>query len=480
MAAPAKSIDVKAASAQIAKQWDESVIDTLKKYISIPNQSPGFDPEWETNGFQDAAVDVLVNWVKAQSVPGLTLEVLREKGRTPVIFMVVPGSNDVQETVLLYGHMDKQPPMTEHWMPGTGPHTPVIKDGKLYGRGGADDGYSICAAIGALQVLQAQGLPHARAVIMVEACEESGSRDLPYFLEQKKSVLGTPSLVCCLDSGCHNYEQLWSTTSLRGLMMAYLRVDVLTEAVHSGPASGVVPSSFRIMRQLLDRIEDAKTGKLPDVCYAAVPAEDLQYAKAAGESIGAEVYKKFPWVGSTQPVSSDPAQAILNATWMPALSYTGMDGMPAGVNAGNVLRSHTTLKLSLRTPPSVEPKDVAKEFERILTENAPYGAKITFTLEKAQKGWQAPKLAPWLSSALETASQQFYSKSAMFTGEGGSIPFMGMLGEMFPSTQFVITGVLGPSSNAHGPNEFLEINYTQKLVGAVASILSAHYVAKAQ
>jgi len=478
MAAAAKTLDTQAAAAQIGKQWDESVIDVLSKYIAIPNQSPGFDPEWETNGYQDAAVDLLVNWVKAQAVPGLTLEVLREKGRTPLIFMVVPGSNDTKETVLLYGHMDKQPPMTEHWMAGTGPHTPVIKDGKLYGRGGADDGYSIFAAIGALQVLQSQGLPHARAVILVEACEESGSRDLPYYLEQKKDIVGTPSLVCCLDSGCHNYKQLWSTTSLRGLMMAYLRVDVLTEAVHSGQASGLVPSSFRVLRQLLDRIEDSKTGKLHEVCYAAVPPEDLQYAKLAGESIKDGVWAKFPWAGATEPVSKDAGELIVNGTWMPALSYTGMDGMPAGINAGNVLRTQTTVKLSLRTPPSVEPKDVATKFEEILTANPPYNAKVTFTLDKAQKGWQAPKLAPWLSSALETASQQFYKESAMFTGEGGSIPFMGMLGEKFPETQFVITGVLGPSSNAHGPNEFLEIAYTQKLVGAVASILNAHYVAK--
>lgn len=479
-ASSAPVVDVAAASAQIAKAWDSDVLDTLKKYISIPNQSPGFDPEWETNGYQDQAVDLLTNWVLAQNVPGLTLEVLREKGRTPVIFIVVPGSNATSETVLLYGHMDKQPPMTEFWMKGTGPHTPVVKDGKLYGRGGADDGYSIFAAIGALQVLQAQGLPHARSVILVEACEESGSRDLPYFLGLKDKEVGVPSLVCCLDSGCHNYENLWSTTSLRGLMMADLRVDVLSEAVHSGMASGIVPSSFRIMRQLLDRIENAETGKLPAICYAAVPAEDIQYAKAAGDAIGNSIFTKFPWVGTTCAVTKDPAEALMGGTQMPALSYTGMDGLPSTQTAGNVLRSHTTVRLSLRTPPSVEPKDVAAYLEKELTRDAPYGAKITFKCEKAQKGWQAPKLAPWLAKALENASQAFYQKSAMYTGEGGSIPFMGMLGEKYPETQFVITGVLGPSSNAHGPNEFLHIDFTQKLVGAVASILLDHYTARHQ
>jgi acetylornithine deacetylase/succinyl-diaminopimelate desuccinylase-like protein len=199
------SLDSKAASKLIEAQWDASVLSTLKEYISIPNQSPGFDPEWETNGFMDQAVDLYTNWIKAQNVPGLTLEVLREKGRTPVLFMIVPGSNSTSETVLMYGHMDKQPPMAADWMAGTGPHTPVIKDGKLYGRGGADDGYAMFAAINALQVLQAQGLPHARAVILIENCEESGSRDLPYFLDLKKKEVGEPSLVLCLDSGCHNY-----------------------------------------------------------------------------------------------------------------------------------------------------------------------------------------------------------------------------------------------------------------------------------
>lgn len=477
-AAAPQEVNVSEARAQVAAQWDDSVLDALKKYVAIPNQSPGFDPDWETNGHQDKAVDLLVQWVQAQKMPGLTLEVLREKGRTPLIFIVVPGSNDTKETVLLYGHMDKQPPMTEDWMEGTGPYTPVIKDGKLYGRGGADDGYSIFAAIGALQILQRQGIPHARSVILVEACEESGSRDLLHYLELKKEVLGTPSLVVCLDSGCQNYEQLWSTTSLRGLMMATLRVDVLKEAVHSGMASGIVPSSFRIIRQLLDRIEDSKTGKLPEVCYAAVPAEDQQYAKAAGDAVKDGVYTKFPWVESTGPVSKDPAEAVLGGTWMPALSITGADGLPSVLTAGNVLRSHTTLKLSLRTPPTVEPKEVAEFFKKELERDSPYNAKVTFECDKSQKGWAAPKLAPWLGAALQKASGDFYGKPAMFTGEGGSIPFMGMLGEMFPETQFVITGVLGPSSNAHGPNEFLHIDFTQRLVGAVASVLGAHYKAR--
>lgn len=271
----------------------------------------------------------------------------------------------------------------------------------------------IFAAIGAIQVLMSQGLPHARAVILVEACEESGSRDLPYFLNLKKAEVGTPSLVCCLDSGCHNYEQMWSTTSLRGLMMGDLRVDILSEAVHSGMASGIVPSSFRILRQLLDRIEDAKTGRLPDVCYAAVPAADQEFAKKAGEAVGSAIYTKFPFVGEAGPVSKDPAQLVLGGTWMPALSITGVDGMPSCQNAGNVLRSHTTVRLSLRTPPSVEPKDVAAWFKTELERDAPYGAKVTFTCEKAQKGWQAPKLAPWLGAAMEKASQRFYGKGAM-------------------------------------------------------------------
>lgn len=372
--------------------------------------------------------------------------------------------------------------MTEYWMPGTGPHTPVVKDGQhglaLYGRGSADDGYAMFAAINALQVLQSQGLPHARAVILIEYCEESGSRDLPYFLGVKKQEVGTPSLVICLDSGCHNYEQFWATTSLRGLMMGTLRVDVLSEAVHSGMASGIVPSSFRIIRQLLDRIEDSKTGKLPEVCYAAIPAEDLQYAKLTGETVRDGIFKKFPFVGKCGPVSQNPAELVLGGTWMPTLCITGVDGMPSIASAGNVLRSHTAIRLSVRTPPTVDAKAVGEYFEKELTRDAPYGAKVSFEVDKQQTGWAMPKLQPWLSTALEGSSQAFYKKPPRFTGEGGSIPFMGMLGEMFPETQFVVTGVLGPSSNAHGPNEFLHIDMAQKLTCCVAQILTEHYQAK--
>ena len=165
------------------------------------------------------------------------------------------------------------------------------------------------------------------------------------------------------------------------------------------------------------------------VCFFC-SAEDIGYAKAAGDAIGAGVYEKFPFVKGAGPISKDAGEMLLGGTWSPTLCYTGVEGMPGIQNAGNVLRPYTSLRLSFRLPPSVEAKDVATYLEKELTRDAPYGAKVTFTVDKAQKGWAAPKLAPWLSQSLQTASNTFYGKSAMFTGEGGSIPFMCMLGEV--------------------------------------------------
>ena len=246
-------MDIKKTRHYVEEQWNNSIVPALQEYLAIPNQSPAYDPNWNTNGYMDQATDLIANWIRMQKIPGLVLDIIRLEKRTPLIFVEIPG--DSKETVLLYGHLDKQPPM-EGWNEGFGPWKPVIKDGRLYGRGGADDGYSAFASLTAIQALKQQDIPHARCVILIEACEESGSFDLPHYVEALKDRIGTPSLVICLDSGCGNYEQLWITTSLRGLANGNLTVSTLTEGVHSGAASGIVPSTFRILRQLLSRLEN--------------------------------------------------------------------------------------------------------------------------------------------------------------------------------------------------------------------------------
>ena len=450
--------------------WTSSVVPTLEQYIRIPNQSPLFDPEWRRNGHMHRAVALARDWVEQQGITGLTLEVHEIADRTPLIYMEVEG--DASSTVLMYGHLDKQPAMVG-WEEGLGPWTPVLRDGKLFGRGGADDGYAIFATVTAIRTLQQQDVRHSRIVVMIECCEESGSVDLPAYIDLLAERIGTPRLVICLDSGCGNYDQLWMTTSLRGSIVGNLNVEVLTEGVHSGDASGIVPSSFRIVRMLLDRLEDAQTGNiLPKWLHVQVPEDRLAEAEATARVLGDEVWSKFPFAEGMQPVSKDPLDLLLNRTWRPALSYIGQAGLPDLVQGGNVLRPKTSIKLSLRVPPSLDATDLDRKLKELFESDPPYGATVSFEPEKGGGGWVAPPIAPWLSESVERSSQTYFGKEAMTFGEGGSIPFMGMLGSRFPSAQFLITGVLGPHSNAHGPNEFLDINYAKGLTACVVQVLA--------
>jgi len=462
----------------IGKFWDEKVLDTLADYVRIPNVSPLYDPQWKTNGLLNKAAQHLFKWVKEQPVKGLEAEIVQLEERTPLIFITIPASVDsFKETILMYGHLDKQPPLTEVWDPNLGgPYTPITKNGRLYGRGSADDGYSVFSAVSSILALQIQGEQHGRIVIIIEAAEESGSPDLATYVTHLESRIGVPSLVICLDSGCATYDQLWLTTSLRGLVVGNLRVDILREGSHSGSASGVVPSSFRIIRQLLSRVEDENTGKvIPKEFYCEIPENRLKETKLMAEALGESIFKDYAFLEGAKPMNPNPYDALIARNWSPTLSYTGADGIPSLSLGGNVLRPYTALKLSFRLPPRGDTKLAGNAVKQILEKDAPYGAKVHFDLEKFADGWDSPKLSDWLEAAVNKASTTYFNKAANFSGEGGSIPFMGMLGEKFPKAQFVITGVLGPESNAHGPNEFLMIDTAKKVTCCVASIVSDHF-----
>ncbi len=466
-----------AARAQCERTWEEEILPTLTDYIAIPNKSPAYEADWAEKGHMERAVTLVADWCRARKIPGLTLEVVRltdDKGRprTPVIVMEIPGTGD--DTVLLYGHLDKQPEMVG-WREGLGPWLPVREGDRLYGRGGADDGYAAFASLAALEVLHAQGLSHARCVVLIEACEESGSYDLPAYIDHLAPRIGRPSLVVCLDSGCADYERLWMTTSLRGLLGGTLKVRILREGVHSGDASGIVPSSFRIARRLLSRVEDEATGRvLLEGLHTAIPSARVEQARLAAGVLGDDVHGKFPFVAGATPMGDDGAERVLNRTWRPTVSVTGAAGLPPLGNAGNVLRPETQLKLSVRIPPRVEPQAARALLKATLERDPPYGAEVEFHAEEGSPGWDAPALAPWLSDALTGASSTYFGNPWMAMGEGGTIPFMGRLGAKFPEAQFLITGVLGPGSNAHGPNEYLHIPTAKRLTACVASVLAAH------
>ena len=446
---------------RIDQHWDDEIVPQLIDYIRVPAKSPHFDPDWQRNGHIEKVIGQARRWVEAQRIEGLELEVVRLESRTPVLFFDVParGAGASSKSVVLYGHLDKQPEMTG-WREGLGPWTPVLEQGKLYGRGGADDGYAVFAAIAAIKSLESR----PRCIGLIETCEESGSYDLPAYLDALAPRMGDVGLVIALDSGAGNYDQLWVTTSLRGLVNGTLRVDVLSEGVHSGDAGGVVPSSFRIARELLDRIEDSKFS-------CEIPADRLDQARRAAAILGDGLWQRFPLTGD--PMSRDAFELVLNRTWRPALEITGADGLPTPASAGNVHRPFTTLKLSLRLPPLLDGASAGRELKKILETDSPYGAKVRFEYDQTATGWNAPSFQPWLAAALDRASDDAWGKSAAYMGEGGTIPFMSMLNRKFPQAQIVVTGVLGPKSNAHGPNEFIDIAYAKKVTAATARVIAS-------
>lgn len=463
----------------VESAWNDEILPELFDYIAIPNVSKAYEPDWDRLGHMDRAVEHVRRWCATRRIAGLSVDVVTLPGLTPLIVMEIPpfgegSSHGVDDTVVLYGHLDKQPEM-EGWRDDLGPWKPVVDGDRLYGRGGADDGYSAYASLVAIEAAQLAGWSHARLVVLIEASEESGSPDLPAYLDHLADRIGSPSLVICLDSGCLDENRLWVTTSLRGLVSGTLRVDVLTEGVHSGEASGIVPSSFRIMRTLLDRVEDAASGRLLlDELHVDLPDDRRREAVDTSGEFPEPLASHYPFVDAMRPAVDDPVEQILAHTWRPTLSYVGIDGVPSVSRGGNVLRPFTALSLSFRLPPTCDPERALAAVTQALETDPPYGARVSFSGGQCAPGWNAPTFEPWLDRALERASTAAFGRSWRAFGEGGTIPFMGMLGEKFPGAQFVITGVLGPGSNAHGPNEFLHVPTGKRVTVAIAHVLRDH------
>ena len=450
--------------------WDSEIVPTLVDYIKIPNKSPSFDPDWEKHGHMDKVLNLAANWTEKNKPIGSEMIIKKSPGRTPLLLLDIPGTK--KGNILMYGHLDKQPEM-EGWNDDLGPWKPVIKDEKLYGRGGADDGYALFASIASINALKEQKIDHPRILVLIEFSEESGSPDLPHYMDLCSDIIGSPDLVICLDSGAGDYKRFWTTTSLRGLIGLKMKVSVLKEGVHSGGASGHVPSSFRIARSLLSRLENENTGEiLLEELKTEIPDYRIEETKNLVSILGNEVVEEFPWANGMKPSTNDNVEGVLRRTWRPALSIVGSDGMPSTANAGNVLRPYTSLQLSIRIPPMVDPKKAVDAIEKILKDDVPYGASVELEFEEAAEGWNAPESKTWLLDAIEKASKKYFNQMPCTIGEGGTIPFMAMLGKQFPEAQFVITGVLGPQSNAHGPNEFLHIPFAKNLTCCISSIIT--------
>ena len=458
------------------KKVEEDIIPGLSEFIRVPNLSRNFDDEWESNGLILKAAEMMVKWATSQSVKGLSLKLFQEKGVTPLIYGHLKADSSIKNpsSVLFYGHLDKQPHMTG-WKDGLSPTEPVRRDDKLYGRGAADDGYAFFSIITMLKICQQFDLPLPNCHILIESDEESESRDLPHYLQRLKDDIGIPDYVFCLDAGVRDYTRLWTQTSLRGCLNANLKVEMLTEGVHSGDASGVVADTFRIVRQLLDRIEDPKTGRVVEDFEVDIPSARYKEAEEMVNYAGEKLISKYPWVEGAKPVSKSILENWLNRTWRPQLAVIGQEGFPPTTKAGNVLRPHTVVGLSLRLPPTLNGEYAAKRLKEILEADPPYGAKVTVDGVEIGEGWafkDKGEVSRRFSSQIDSVSRQIFGEGVLSSAGGGSIPIVKVLENLFPKSLLLVTGILGPDSNAHGPNECLTIPYLKKFLASMVLLTS--------
>jgi len=454
--------------------WGNAILPAFAEYIRIPCKSPAFDRHWEKHGYLVDAANFLAEWARSQNVPGLRAEIIKKPGRTPLLFVDIPGT--LPQTALFYGHLDKMPEAGT-WHKGFGPWRPVIKNNRIYGRGTADNGYAFFALIAAIKCLATEKIPYHRCVVLLEACEESDSRDLPVYLQTLRTRIGKVALVLCSDCATYDYQNLWCTTSLRGIIEGTLHIATLKIPVHSGAGSGIIPSSFRIMRRLLGKIEDAATGKvLLKICHVKIPQTYKTQAHRVAKLLGKKVYTEFPLIGRmVQPVTKKHNELLLNRSWRPTLSVIGAEGLPHIEDAGSVLRPHITLQLSLRIPPFCNPHQVAKKLQKTLETTPPYGAHVKFTPTVIVSGWASNVIQPWLQKILDRTAKTYFGKPALSIGDGGSIGVIPVLQQAFPQAQFVLTGACGPQSNEHGPNESLYLPMAKKITCCIAEILAAPY-----
>jgi acetylornithine deacetylase/succinyl-diaminopimelate desuccinylase-like protein len=450
-----------------------SSLPILEEYATIPCLSPNFDADWADHGHLDRAMELFAEWARSLALLNATISIRRLDGRTPLLVVDVPATSAAEGTIVIYGHLDKQPALGE-WGEGLDPFTPVRRDDRLYARGVADDGYALFVALLGVAALDAEGTGHGRVVTLIESSEESASPDLDAHLDALGDELGDVDLLICLDSGALSYDRLWVTTSLRGLVIVHLTIEVLEHGVHSGSAGGIVPSSFRILRELMDRIEHPGTGEvLLKELHAKIPDRDLAAAGLVARDLGDPAADELPVVPGLRLLGRDGADRLVRRTWEPAVSVIGIGGIPGPNDAANLLRPSTTAVIGVRLPPSVDSSAAAASLVRTLTERPPHGARVTATSQGGD-GWVSPPLEPWLRHAVASASVEVFGKDPGFVGEGGSIPFLHELAVRFPSVQFLATGVLGPGSNAHGPDESLHLPTAARLCDVVATVLEEH------
>ncbi|MED5398347.1 MAG: M20/M25/M40 family metallo-hydrolase [Candidatus Thermoplasmatota archaeon] len=452
--------------------WEQSILPSLSEFIEIKALSPLFEPAWAELGELDATIELFCKWLDEQDLDGMSYETHRIEDKSPVLLVSIDGTGPGE--VIFYSHLDKQPSKPELWSEGLHPLKAVRRDPWLYGRGSIDDGYGGYLCVTSVKLLQEAGIPHPRCTFLIETCEESGSFDLPPYLEALSRQLGDPDMIVVLDSGGPDYDHIWMTEALRGLVSGTLSVRVSNEGIHSGTSGGSIPSSFRIQRMLLDRVEDSSTGEvlIPEM-HVNISDEIRGKAAALAEVVGDSLWDQLPTVDSLVRVADTTEDMIIGMNWQPTLSIIGADGMPPVQVAGNVLRTNTDLKLSFRIPPGVDSETVLAKAKAILEANPPYGAAVTFTPDSCADGFHAPPMEGKVRDAIHDASMQLTGLPPLASWTGGTIPFMAMMQGKYPNAMFLCTGASGPGNNAHGPDEKMLIPSAKRLTAALSVTVSA-------
>ena len=467
------TVDKAATDRNIDEKWDDWYVKGLSDFIRVPNLSPNYDAEFLTNGKIEEAMELVDNYINQLQIEGLSKKVFQPEGSCPLVVYVVEPTHGSEKNVMLYGHLDKQPWM-DGWAEGLAPTEPVIRGEYLYGRGGADDGYAPFSCMLAIKNLQLQGVKLPRCALVLETEEESGSANLLTLLDLAKDFIGRPDFCFCMDSGAFNYDQLWCTSSLRGINIVDLKVDFGKSGYHSGEVGGIIPETFRIVRELLNRVDDPTTGRVHDDFQVQIPQWAQDEARFMADLSGATMHNKYDYHEGCQPMDADNLpEMYLNNTWRANLSITGAAGLPDTSIAGNVVRASTQVRLSLRLPPSANPVETEAKLIQKLTTNVPYNAKVEAVGGHTGQGWCMKDMEPWLNGAIKKAGSDFFDGRDTGTyGMGGSIPFLAELDKMYPSTFILALGLIGPKANAHAPNECINLTFAKKLTKALSHLIA--------
>ncbi len=458
----------------ISEFWDTKALPSLMDFIRIPALSTTFDAKWEENGYLRQTCEHVAQWIQTQ-IPDAKCEIFQEKDRTPCLFVEILSKKEVNNdtTVAFYGHFDRQPEASG-WDEGLGAWNPVIRNGKLYGRGTADDGYSVYMMIAAIAALRHHKIEHPRCVGIFETQEESGSKDLPYYLQKLKERFQNPTSLFVLDNHCGDYQRVWLSASLRGVLGGTLTVKTLEHGVHSGTYSGMVPDAFGIAQALITRLHDPVTGEIKiKACHTTIPTIRRHQLMQASKVLGNLVWNHSPLLSGVTTKLKNNDDIMFNMTWKPALTVIGMEGLPSIDHAANVVTKEVKFALSMRIPPNIDTELAAKSIEEALLNEPPYGAHIEWTDVSVLPGWAMTAENPKNEELIDKASQEVFGEKAVFTGQGGTIAVIADFEATFPNSTIVLTGVLGPDSNAHAPNEALDIKYTKQLTEVVSNYLKS-------